>query len=124
MGANSEWGVSFGEEAFISWPFLSFLWLLRWGSFCYRGPGKLAQWQIQLGSDFDGDDVVFQSHALTQPEQVTVNASHGTFIGSLAGAEKLAHGQTYYARVQQQSTAGATSDWSRWLQGFVVVDDA
>jgi hypothetical protein len=88
----------------------------------YQGPGMLAQWQIQLASDFVGNDVVFQSHALTQPEQVTVNASHGTFVGSLAGADKLAHGKTYYARVQQQSTAGTTSDWSRWHQGFVVAD--
>lgn len=89
----------------------------------YRGPGKLAQWVVQLASDFEGNDVVFRSDALAQSEQVTVNASRGTFVGSLAGSDRLAHGKTYYARVQQTSTTGTTSDWSRWHQGFVVSDD-
>ncbi|MHC4396460.1 MAG: hypothetical protein ACYS1A_12475 [Planctomycetota bacterium] len=85
----------------------------------YYGPGKLAEWQVQLAADFDGKDVVFRSKALKQAKRVKINKTAGTFTGSLTDADKLANGKTYYARVRQKSTTGAWSDWSRWHQGFV-----
>ncbi len=85
----------------------------------YYGPGKLAEWEVQLAGDFDGKDVVFKSKTLKQAKRVKINKSAGTFTGSLAGADKLADGKTYYARVRQKSSTAGWSDWSRWHQGFV-----
>ena len=85
----------------------------------YYGPGELAEWEVQLAGDFDGKDVVFKSNILKASEKVTIENSAGIFTGSLAGADKLADGKTYYARVRQKGTTGDWSDWSRWHQGFV-----
>ncbi|MHC4737581.1 MAG: hypothetical protein ACYS9Y_01620 [Planctomycetota bacterium] len=85
----------------------------------YYGPGKLAEWEVQIAADFDGKDVVFKSNILKQAKRVKINKSAGTFTGSLAEADKLADGKTYYARVRQKSTTDQWSDWSRWHQGFV-----
>ncbi len=86
----------------------------------YYGPGKLAGWEVELASDFDGDDVVFKSKTLGAEEKVIINQSKGIFSGSLAGKPALSSGIIYYCKVRQQSSNGVWSDWSRWHQGFRV----
>ncbi|VAW23207.1 hypothetical protein MNBD_BACTEROID01-1871 [hydrothermal vent metagenome] len=86
----------------------------------YYGPGGLAAWEVELASDYDGDDVVFKSNVLGAVENVTISQSNGSFSGSLVGEPALSSGKTYFCRVRQKSSNGEWSDWSRWHQGFVV----
>jgi len=86
----------------------------------YYGPGKLAGWEVELASDYDGNDVVFKSNVLNTEEKVTINQSNGIFSGSLDGKAALLSGKVYFNRVRQQSSNGMWSDWSRWHQGFRV----
>jgi hypothetical protein len=86
----------------------------------YVGPEGLESWEVELASDYDGDDVVFQSKILGTSENVTIDKSNGKFTGSLVGKTSLTSGRNYFCRVRQKSTTGELSDWSRWHQGFKV----
>ncbi|MFN2396709.1 MAG: hypothetical protein ABR597_13590 [Bacteroidales bacterium] len=86
----------------------------------YYGPGKLAEWELELSSDYNGNDVVFKSDKIKKKEQITVERKSGSFSGSLAGKPALESGKTYFCRVRQKSTNGEWSDWSRWHQEFAV----
>lgn len=86
----------------------------------YVGPEELKSWEVELASDYNGEDVVFQSKILGPSEKVTIETRNGKFTGSLAGNTSLASGKTYFCRVRQKSTTGELSDWSRWHQGFKV----
>ncbi len=87
----------------------------------YYGPGKLAEWEVELSSDYNGNDVVFNSGKLKDAEQVTVNKKSGKFVGSLAKKSSLESGKIYFCRVRQKSSEGNWSDWSDWHQGFKVL---
>lgn len=86
----------------------------------YHGPGKLDEWEVELSSDYGGNNVVFKSKRLKGIEHVTINKKSGKFHGSLREKSSLNPGQVYYCRVRQKSSTGDWSDWSRWHQGFTV----
>lgn len=86
----------------------------------YYGPGGLAAWEVELSSDYNGNDVVFKSKSLVQVETLEINQSTGSFLGTLAGQSALASGETYFCRVRQKSSFFVWSNWSRWHQGFKV----
>lgn len=86
----------------------------------YNGPGKLKFWEVELSSDFKGEEVVFQSNLLSDGEKVTLNKENGKFLGPLSGKIELTSGLIYYARVRQQGTNSQWSAWSRWHQGFKI----
>ena len=88
----------------------------------YHGPGDLAAWEVEIATDYEGDDVVYQSKELGNKESVVVDVSSGSFLGSLKGRTDLSSENTYFCRVRQKSTIGEWSDWSRWHQNFKVVN--
>lgn len=88
----------------------------------YYGPGDLAAWEVELATDYEGDDIVFQSKELGNKESVIVDMNNGNFSGSLKGRTDLSSENTYFCRVRQKSTHGEWSDWSRWHQNFNVVN--
>jgi hypothetical protein len=87
----------------------------------YYGPGELADWEVELASDFNGEDVVFKSNLIGGDKIFEVNQSNGRFMGTLEGQITLESGKTYFCRVRQKSTNGEWSDWSRWHQEFAVM---
>jgi hypothetical protein len=86
----------------------------------YFGPGELAEWDIEIASDYDGKDVVYKSHISGNKENINVKQNTGNFLGSLNGRTMLSSGKTYFCRVRQKSSNGEWSNWSSWHQGFVV----
>lgn len=86
----------------------------------YRGSGRAGAWQVEVASDYNGREVVYQSRLLPPVNSVVIDPLHGTFVGPLAGQQKFSSGGIYYLRVRQQNAEGITSDWSRWHQGFKV----
>ena len=86
----------------------------------YHGTAEHVIWQVELASDFFGNDVVYKSVDLDSKETVTVNSGNGTFSGSLTGKSGLSNGVTYYCRVRQKESGNNWSEWSRWHQGFIV----
>lgn len=86
----------------------------------YYGPGEIAAWDIEIASDYDGNDVVYKSHVSSDKENITVKQNNGNFLGSLEGETMLLSGKTYFCRVRQKSSNGEWSNWSRWHQGFIV----
>ncbi len=86
----------------------------------FHGPGALADWELELASDYEGRDRVFTARGLRTALQLTVNARSGSFSGSLAEKKSLAAGRIYYCRVRQKNDKGVWSNWSRWHQGFRV----
>ncbi len=85
----------------------------------YCGPGRLEVWEVELASDFSGNDVVYKSRNPGTKESLTVNTELGSFSGSLLGEKHLVQGSTYFCRVRQKSTNGQWSVWSRWHQPFI-----
>jgi len=86
----------------------------------YFGAGELAGWEVELASDYEGNDVVFQSNFLDSDEKVVIDISNGVFSGTLEGKTTLGSGEIYYCRVRQKNNEGFYSNWSRWHQGFKV----
>ncbi|MEQ6121122.1 polysaccharide lyase [Reichenbachiella sp. MALMAid0571] len=86
----------------------------------YFGAGELAGWEVELASDYEGNDVVYKSSFLGTEEKVVVDSSNGVFSGSLEGKTALSSGEIYYSRVRQKNTEGFYSNWSRWHQGIKV----
>ena len=86
----------------------------------FSGSGKLEHWEIEVASDYTGNDVVFYSKKLEAPRHVTISIVNGRFSGSLSGQTALQSGEIYYSRVRQKNTNGKWSEWSRWHQGFIV----
>ncbi|MHB1034726.1 MAG: hypothetical protein ACYC35_09210 [Pirellulales bacterium] len=82
----------------------------------YRGPGKLAAWQVEIAADGDGQEVVWRSRPIASPVGVKVGGDSGVFVGRLAGRTQLDAGQTYFFRARQQNDAGQFSEWSAWHQ--------
>lgn len=86
----------------------------------YYGIGELAAWEVEISSDYNGNDVVFKSNLLGRIEILEINESMGSFLGTLEGHSALKSGETYFCRVHQKSSNGVWSKWSRWHQGFRV----
>ena len=84
----------------------------------YRGPDSQAAWEVEIAMDREGQRLVWRSNPVTDGDSVDVDADHGSFVGKLAGRERLAPGSYHYLRVRQQSASGVWSDWSRWHQEF------
>ncbi len=87
----------------------------------YHGPGDLGAWEVELATDYEGDDVVYQSKELGNKGSVVVDMNNGSFCGSLKGRSDLSS-ENYFCKVRQKSTNGEWSDWSRWHQNFKVVN--
>ncbi len=49
----------------------------------YHGSAKLAAWEVELASDYRGNNVVFKSKELGQDEKVMINLKTGNFSGTL-----------------------------------------
>ncbi|NDV16942.1 hypothetical protein GO009_12990 [Muricauda sp. TY007] len=86
----------------------------------FSGKGKLAEWELQLATDYQGNEVVYKSHKLTTDRCIEINGFNGTFFGDLKKGKQLRPGQSYFGRVRQKNTRGIWSKWSRWHQGFNV----
>jgi hypothetical protein len=86
----------------------------------YHGTDELDSWEVELASDFQGEDVVYKSNGLEQEEKITINTATGKFTGSLDGESSLKSGVKYFCRVRQKGTGNSWSEWSRWHQGFIV----
>lgn len=84
----------------------------------YRGPGALADWELEIAADPDGKDIAWRSKSLGTVERAEVNAKTGQFEGSLASKDKLAGDHVYFGRVRQRGAAPEWSDWSPWHQAF------
>lgn len=89
----------------------------------YHGPGKLQSWELELATDYEGENIVFHSENLKIKESTEINSEKGVFTGTLLGYTHLPEGETYFCRVRQKSTNGQWSDWSRWHQPFKVSEN-
>jgi hypothetical protein len=85
----------------------------------WHGAGTLATWEVELASDSEGKDVVWQGKADGKADRIQVGAATGKFAGSSAGKPALAPATTYFCRIRQQGSDGRFSDWSRWHQPFL-----
>ena len=81
----------------------------------YQGPGQQAAWEVEIASDDHGGAPAWRSNRLTA-ERIKVAEDTGTFLGSLAGHNRLAASTMYFFRVRQQSDTGQRSAWSPWHQ--------
>jgi hypothetical protein len=75
---------------------------------------------VQLATDYEGREVVFESNEQGLNESLLINQANGQFVGKLDGQTRLSSEYTYFCRVRQKSTNGLWSDWSRWHQNFNV----
>ena len=86
----------------------------------YHGPESLDSWEVQLATDYEGREVVFESNEQGLNESLLIDQANGQFVGKLDGQTGLSSEYTYFCRVRQKSTNGLWSDWSRWHQNFNV----
>jgi hypothetical protein len=90
----------------------------------YRGPGKMASWQVEVASADQDDTVVWRSNLLTADERVQVGAGDGSFVGPLANQSRLDAGRVYGFHVRQSSDIGQMSQWSPWHQPVRTADES
>jgi len=72
-------------------------------------------WEIEVATDPDGHDIIWRSKpAPASAPDLTIDKSHGTFLGSRAGMESLTPGATHWLRIR------FTNDekWSPWHAPF------
>lgn len=86
----------------------------------FHGDGTPRNWQFEVASDYNGENIVYKSTLLPPKNSSEINISNGVFVGHLKGNKKLESGNVYYIRVRQSNQKGDFSDWSRWHQGFGV----
>jgi len=89
----------------------------------YRGPGKMATWQVEVASADQDATVVWRSNLLTADERVQVGAGDGRFVGPLANHSRLDADRVYCFRVRQSSDTGQMSEFSPWHQAVRTVDE-
>jgi len=82
----------------------------------YQGPGKQAEWEVEIASDDHGGTLVWRSNRLTVAERIKVGEDTGTFLEPLASHNRLAASTMYFFRVRQQSDTDQQSAWSPWHQ--------
>jgi hypothetical protein len=88
----------------------------------YSGPESLQAWELELATDYSGNNIVYTASVTDKKEQVKIDSQNGQFKGTLAGLSKLSPGNIYFGRVRQQDVNGEWSEWSRWHQPFAVED--
>lgn len=86
----------------------------------YHGPGALSSWELELASDSEGEDIVFESYEQGMNESMVIEPGNGNYIGKLSGKVGLSAEYSYFCRVRQKSTNGEWSGWSRWHQHFKI----
>lgn len=75
-------------------------------------------WEVEIASDAEGEDVVWRSNGFGKNERATVNAANGKFLGAAAKASDLPGGRMFWCRVRQKAKDKAWSEWSHWHQCF------
>ena len=76
-------------------------------------------WQAQVSTRPDDTAIVWTSRpADACAEQLTIDAAHGTFLGSRAAQLNLAASTTHWLRVRERTGDGAWSGWSEWHAPF------
>ena len=88
----------------------------------YGGPEGMQAWDLEIATDYSGNNVVYTASVKSNQEQVKADTQNGEFKGTLAGLSQLSSGSIYLSRARQQDVNGEWSDWSRWHQPFSVVD--
>ena len=83
----------------------------------YHGPGKQQAWECETAV-METNEIVWKSHAVSDPQQVRIDADTGVFVGSLSGQTALQAGKEYVLRCRQQSDSNTWSLWSTWHQPF------
>ncbi len=86
----------------------------------YRGRDKSGGYEVEVSAGYNGENVVFRSDLLPEEELLIVDKKHGSFVGKLTDKSGLDSGTVYYLRIRQYNSAGVSSRWSRWHQGFKV----
>ena len=86
----------------------------------YRGPGKLAAWEVEAAADPAGQQVVWKSHRIAAADRVVVSNETGRFLGPLSDESGLVGGKMYYFRVRQENDRGQASAWSTWHQAIQI----
>jgi hypothetical protein len=89
----------------------------------YHGTGQQEKWEVELATDFKGNEIVFKSKVQGSNTGIKVNTETGSFTGTLSGKTQLVSGVTYFCRIRQKGTGTSWSDWSRWHQPFKVSGD-
>jgi hypothetical protein len=78
-----------------------------------------AEWQAQVATDGDGQDVVWTSRPTEGAKRLlTIDRAHGTFTGSRAGQRSLASDKTHWLRLRQRSASSLWSAWTAWHAPF------
>lgn len=75
-------------------------------------------WEVEAAK-VDGP-VVWKSRPVLGASRVTVDADSGSFVGELAGSDRLAAGARYALRVRP---IGSNTEWSPWHQVFQTVGE-
>jgi hypothetical protein len=90
--------------------------VVRKSPFSDPDPGDFQTgWHLQVASDHDGSDIVWDSAVIEgDGDRVTIDASNGTFSGSLQGADRLQAAALYWCRVRQRDASNQWSQWSPW----------
>jgi hypothetical protein len=79
------------------------------------GPSNVSTWELQVASDPDGKDIVWQSRAVEgSSSSLVISKEKGEFIGSRVGSDSLADDSTHWLRLRQVGQP----DWSPWHMAF------
>lgn len=79
-------------------------------------------WRLQIASNLDGSDMIWDSAQIEgSGESIIVDATNGTFLGTLEGHSQLSPGHLYALRVQQRDLIGNWSAWSSWSSSLKTV---
>jgi hypothetical protein len=80
-------------------------------------PGQPLDWEVEVATDPEGRDKVWQSHPMGESfTSLTVEDTHGKFIGSRLGKHALAPVTTHWLRIR----GGTGGPWSPWHAPFVI----
>jgi hypothetical protein len=78
-------------------------------------PAESLPWEAEVAADDEGKGIVWQSTPVEASSVIlTVDTTHGKFVGSRSGKDSLAAGTTHWVRIRRVGG----SDWSPWHASF------